>query len=777
MIKNLILKLSVLLCLFQVVLFADKGDLEKITLQLQWKHQFQFAGYYMAKEKGFYKKAGLNVDIKEFFNGMDTVDIVISNKATYGIGRPSLIIDKSNQTDVVLLSAIFQSSPHVIMATEESGIKTIKDFKNKRLMTSGDYINDVALISMVFSKKIQLKDLTFQKPSFDVKNLINGKTDLMASYISNEPFRLKKLGSQPIIFDPKDYGFDFYSDIIFTGKNEIQNYSNRAKRFNHASLKGWEYAFNNIDETVELILNKYNTQNKTKEALIYEANKLKELAYYKTNKLGEIKKEKIEKIYDIYNVMGFIKNKIDFDELIFKSKQDDLMLTHDEQKYIKKNKIVRMCNNQEYEPIEFAYNSNQNDMRGIAIDTLNLIEHKLDVKFINIPTKNWKESQQFLKDRKCDILPAAVKNTQRTKYANFTKPYLKLPIVIITHKEQKFISDFETLLDKKMTRKDGSGLINILQERYPTLQIIKTKNTRETLEYISNKKAYFTLGTVPVLSSTISKYLLEDIYITGHTDMIYNLAIAVRNDDILLLNILNKALNNITKQQHKHIYKKWVTPVVREKVIDHTLLFQISLMLLIIFLIIIYWNLKLSKVNKQLKDTQKELELLASIDPMTKLYNRRYFTSVAEHIISLAKRDKTNSSIIILDIDKFKDINDTYGHPIGDEVIKTFATTLEKICRKSDILSRWGGEEFIILLPETNIDGAFIISEKIRIQTQSMIINLPNNVMLNFTVSIGVSQVNNQTDINIESAILKADKALYKAKNSGRNQVCIEKSI
>jgi len=166
-----------------------------------------------------------------------------------------------------------------------------------------------------------------------------------------------------------------------------------------------------------------------------------------------------------------------------------------------------------------------------------------------------------------------------------------------------------------------------------------------------------------------------------------------------------------------------------------------------------------------------ELHYLASIDPMTKLYNRRYLTDISQHIIERAKRDKTKLVVVMLDIDFFKKINDHYGHKVGDEVIVTIATILQSIVRLSDIVCRFGGEEFLLLLPETGVDGGMNISEKIRKAIESSYIETDENIKIKFTISCGVSEVDLTKDKNIEPAIQRADKALYVAKDNGRNRV------
>ena len=187
----------------------------------------------------------------------------------------------------------------------------------------------------------------------------------------------------------------------------------------------------------------------------------------------------------------------------------------------------------------------------------------------------------------------------------------------------------------------------------------------------------------------------------------------------------------------------------------------------------------LAKVKRELRlqEMQKELQLLASTDPMTKLYNRRYFTNASAHIFDLAKRDKRALSMIMLDIDNFKLVNDTYGHKTGDDVIVNLANILHTQQRKSDIICRFGGEEFLILLPNTTSKNAEIIAEKIRVSVEKSSIYLNEKKSIHYTVSLGVSEVGTQNEKNIEEAIKRADKALYNAKETGKNKICTEALI
>lgn len=186
-------------------------------------------------------------------------------------------------------------------------------------------------------------------------------------------------------------------------------------------------------------------------------------------------------------------------------------------------------------------------------------------------------------------------------------------------------------------------------------------------------------------------------------------------------------------------------------------------------------QLQLRALIQELESSKNALKHLSETDPMTDLCNRRYFNHTSKSIMELAKRDKTVLTVVMLDIDKFKEVNDTYGHNVGDEIIISLADILFEMTRKSDLACRFGGEEFILLLPETSLEGAMVIAEKIRKKVESFSLRLEDEREVNITISLGVSQVDTENDLSMESAIKRADIALYKAKENGRNKVCVEK--
>jgi len=315
-------KLFSILFLFHTFLFAD-NNLEKVSVQLSWKHQFQFAGYYVAKELGYYKDAGIEVALKEFEYGMKLSNMIENDKVDFAIGRSSLLIEKANGKDIVALGAIFQNSPLMLLTTDVS-INKLEDLKNKRIMITNDAQETASITAMLNSHKLDLTDLELQKHSFNINDLITNKTDIMASYLSNEPIVLDDKNIKYKIFDPKDYGFDFYSDILYSSSEFIKNNPKLTKAFFEATLKGWEYAFNNIGKTSKIIHKKYNTQNKSLIALVSEAEVLKTLVHHhETDKIGCLDSYKLQKIVDIYKVLGLIKEDVDLNTFIYEHNPHD----------------------------------------------------------------------------------------------------------------------------------------------------------------------------------------------------------------------------------------------------------------------------------------------------------------------------------------------------------------------------------------------------------------------------------------------------------------------
>ena len=313
------MRLILIFLIFVSALEAKKD----IKVQLRWKHQFQFAGYYMALHKGFYEDVNLNVKLLEGDEKIDVVKTVLSKKADFGISNSSLILDYMKGLDVLNLGAIFQHSPNILLTTKDfkSPVDLARD--GKIALMGGE--QDIELKAMFSKEGIDLSKVKFVTNQNYFENFIEGKIEAINSYISNEPFVLNQKGLDFKIIDPRDYGLDFYGDTLFTSKLFYNNNYETVSAFRTATLKGWDYALENIEESVDVILKYYNTQNKSKEALIYEANTLKKLINNDLVEIGHINRGRWENIALVYKDLGLVKSLSKFDDFFYiENKKVDL---------------------------------------------------------------------------------------------------------------------------------------------------------------------------------------------------------------------------------------------------------------------------------------------------------------------------------------------------------------------------------------------------------------------------------------------------------------------
>jgi len=187
-----------------------------------------------------------------------------------------------------------------------------------------------------------------------------------------------------------------------------------------------------------------------------------------------------------------------------------------------------------------------------------------------------------------------------------------------------------------------------------------------------------------------------------------------------------------------------------------------------------------AKRTKELEITKDKLVEMVNRDPLTNLYNRRYFHDISTVLLKLSQREKQHLSALMIDIDRFKNINDIYGHVVGDQVIKNLAKTLLDYTRTSDVVVRFGGEEFVVLFPNTDLEGATLLATKIKhaVENTEIQTDNENNEIVKFTISIGVSECDCINSLNLENLVHRIDEALYEAKRSGRNRIVVyEKKV
>ena len=608
----LIKKITLLFLLFVISLKAQQND--KVTLYLDWLHQFQFAGYYVAKEKGYYNNFGLDVNIKEFSSNSNIVKDIMTQEASYGVGKSSLIIDKFNGNDLVLLSSIYQASPLVLISLKDSNIKNPRDLKNKRIMITDDAITSASINSMIISQGINLDEIIVQKHSFNINDLKNKKTDAMACFLSNEPFLLEKQNIQYNILNPNDYSFDFYEGILYTSQKELLNNPSRVQNFNKASLKGWDYAFNNIEETAKLIYEKYNTQNKSLDSLIYEGNILKKLSKIEKGILGEIDSKTIDEIKRFYSFLGLNKQNTVFDTNSIILNKMNILLNDNEIKYLENNHFTLLI---ESNNIPFAFKLT-NKLTGLEIDFWNLISQKLS-KPLNI--------EETINDKMFNIFSNSIKTQFVYGFEKKSKPdYLlsepiaQIPIALATKNDKNFITDLSTLKNIKIGVVKNLEIIPTLQKEYPNIDFVEMETINEAILKLQQNRLFALIDNMYTISHKINKDNLNSIKINTLLNHQLNIYLQVEEKNKLFIPILNSAINRFSKEDKNTILNNYQF-IFYPKNIDFLFIAKIIIPFILLLAIFIYFNFKLKKEIKKRKEIEQQLSELANKDSLTNILN------------------------------------------------------------------------------------------------------------------------------------------------------------
>ncbi|MEX1201335.1 MAG: ABC transporter substrate-binding protein [Methylophaga sp.] len=512
-------------------------DLQKVSVQLKWKHQFQFAGFYAAIEQGYYRDAGLDVQLNELTPNISAVDPLIAGRTQFAVADTGALIYRSNGVPVIALANIFQHSPSILMALEASGIRELEDLRGKRIMLSGGYLN-AELMAMLSTTDIYTEDLELIGINPDISVLIEGETDTYNGYATNEPYLLEQQNIPFISFTPLDYGIDFYGDTLITTEAIVKKDPKMVGNFVKATLQGWEYAVKHPEELVDLILRDYNTQQKTRAHLLFEANETIKMILPNLIPIGYMHKPRWQHIQQVFIKLGHITQPVNLDSFIYQS------------------------------------------------------------------------------------------DVQQT--ASF----------------QDFIFDYK-------------------------------------------KELLFGL------------FLIIGLILIGH---------------------------------------------------------------------IVSLRAQIKSRTHELEAAKRLAEIEARTDALTNLPNRRHFLESLSRDIANAERNQWPLTVISIDIDFFKNINDQYGHAAGDETLRQVSEIFKRYSRASDAVARIGGEEFAMICLNSNATETEQLSTRLRKEIAGTAIKYQMQ-QFNITLSIGIAVM--QPGDDVAQLLRKADLALYEAKQTGRNKVCV----
>ena len=255
---------------------VDPRATEPATVQLNWKHQFEFAAFYAAQAQGYYRQAGLDVTIREGGPGIDSVKEVSAGRADFGIGTSALVVDRYRGVPVVALATLMQHSPIGLLALRKNGINSVHDLAGRPVAVDPhdrDEIEAYLLASGIPRNRIDLVD----QIDWTLDSLDQGVVAAKVVYLSNEPYLIRGREHEYLLLTPRSAGIDLFGNMLFTTEAMVKSRPQVVMAFREATLKGLVYALAHPDELADLILSQYNSQDKSRDHLLFEAEQIREL--------------------------------------------------------------------------------------------------------------------------------------------------------------------------------------------------------------------------------------------------------------------------------------------------------------------------------------------------------------------------------------------------------------------------------------------------------------------------------------------------------------------
>ena len=685
---------------------TNPHSLTPITVQLKWKHQFQFAGFYAAVERGFYQEAGFSVTLKEAGPAINPIDEVLSGRADYGVANSELMLYRMNGEPVTVLAALIQHSPIVLMSLKRSNILSPQDLIKKKVMyPEGHYgANTLGILFKEGIDKAQVESIPL---SFNINDLIDGKVDAMVGYVTDQPYLLKVRNVEYNLIHPRSYGIDFYGDTLFTRESKINKKPEEVAKFRTATLKGWEYAIDHPRETIDIIINKYHSE-KSRSELQYEANETIKLIVPELVEIGHMNPGRWKHIAETFSDLGMAQGKF---------LNDGFMYTPEKQQADHTLRIfVRVIF------IIFAVSAGF-----IALLTYfnKKLKHAVNEKTVHLTEVNDRlltsTKQLSEKEVALNTLNHELEQRISTRTESLNKANTEL-FQEIEHRKERELS--LQLLSKAIENSSSAVLIVDSQ------QIISYASSA-FLRLMGLLERDLTEQPINILEGKLSLPVLSNAHFQASSP-----------------GATQHELECMGQEGKTHWLQTTISPLwADDNKISH--------------FVMVFEDVT------DLKKRKDEMEKIALYDPLTGLESRVLFRIRLDKAIQRAQRNREKTALLFIDVDNFKEVNDTSGHEAGDTVLKTISERLKAHVRKNDTIARISGDEFTVLLSDINsYDDASKITNNI-IESFQEPIRLKNTETF-VTVSIGIS-VTPDDSTNMDELIKNADLAMYKAKQGGRN--------
>lgn len=540
---------------------TTESHLEKIRLQLKWKHSFQFAGYYAAIEKGYFKEAGLEVELLEYDFSRSPIQSVLKGDADYGVSDHSLVLSHLRNDPVVLVAQIFQRSALVYISKASSGIREPRDFIGKTLAYS-EYSDHSVLLAMVSEVASHHVGGIKRTPanSETISDFIADKIDIVPAYRTNEPFAIEQQGIDINIISPQDYGYDFYGDNLFTSRKELLKNPDRVEKVKQAVIKGWKYAIDHPDEMIALVKAKYGSQDSDVK-LRYEAREIRNHILPELVRLGSVDLDRLKRTALVYEDLGYIKHHHVQPYFIYDSQaglentQNKVRLTPLEKQWILDHPIVTYGAEKEWAPYEFL--DSEGNQQGISRDFLDIVSERTGLIFMPVYGP-WSEILQKTKDAEIDLLATIYYAKEREQYFSYTSSYASdTPYFFVN--QSITTSNIHDLFGKTLAMPKGYLFIEQVKQEYPEIDILIVPEMKDAVSAVVEGRADALLDSYAAISYFINQRGVSSIrpmvpFLSTKANDIY---MATAKSNAPLAGIISNVFDSISLVEKQAIFQRW----------------------------------------------------------------------------------------------------------------------------------------------------------------------------------------------------------------------------
>jgi signal transduction histidine kinase/CheY-like chemotaxis protein/HPt (histidine-containing phosphotransfer) domain-containing protein len=565
-----------------------------VSIQLQWRHQWQFAGFYAALAQGYYREAGLDVTLLEGGPHVDPVDAVLAGAADFGTAPADRLLASHAAGDrISLLASYFRRSPLVLVVRPDLVLP--RQLAGRRVMVPSQVRESPTFMRLLERAGISAAALDFVPFEPGVGAFARGDVDALAAYRSNEVYELHRRGVPFGIIDPADYGVPVPDLCLFAAADTVRAEPDTAAALAAATNRGWAYALDHPDELVALIRARWNTQDKGAEHLRFEAHQTHSAMLPEVHAIGEPDSDRLYGVARVLLDAGRIQRPVDVDEVVFR-RTPSLDLTPAEREYLKsKGNRLRYC----FSPVWYPYDYLEDGThRGLFRDYVALFARKLGVELEPVPSATWAEALGFARERRCDLVSGAVRTADRETYLDFTKPYFELTHVLVAPSDTGYVRGINGLRGESIAVPGATAIEAELCAEHPDIDFVPLPSPEAQQAALDAGRVSASVATLEHAAQMVDASGGR-LAIVGQLENRYPISVATRADEPLLRLVMDKAVAAVTPAERDAIELKQ-TKFTIEQHMDLTLLWDVLAVVGVIGVILLYRQRELKRLNRDL---------------------------------------------------------------------------------------------------------------------------------------------------------------------------------